>query len=208
MIETLGDTLAGTDRLLVVTSAIGVLDGDGRMTTEDDLPPAETSNPRVATEQAAAVAARGGKVAIVRLPPSVHGDGDHAFVPIVIRIARERGFSAYRRDLENRWSAVHRLDAARVFRLALEKGVAGARYHAVAEPGIPFRHIAEVVARRLDIPLIALAANEAEAHFSWFAHFAELDCWAAADRTKEALGWRPEGPGLLADIDREAYFRS
>lgn len=209
VIETLGDMLAGTDRLLIVTSAIGVIDGGGRIVTEDDIAPAEASNPRVATEQAAAaVAARGGKVAIVRLPPSVHGDGDHAFVPIVIRTARAKGFSAYRRDLENRWSAVHRLDAARVFRLVLEKGVAGARYHAVAESGVPFRHIAEAIARRLDIPLIALAAEEAKEHFTWFAHFAELDCWAAADQTKETLGWRPTEPGLLADIDREFYFRS
>jgi len=209
VIETLGDTLAGTDRLLVVTSAIGVLAGNGRPASEDDLPPAERPNPRAATEQAAgAVAARGGKVAIVRLPPSVHGDGDHGFVPMLIRIAREKGLSAYCGDRQNQWSAVHRLDAARVFRLALESGASDARYHAVAEPGVPFSRIAEVISRRLGVPLVALARNEAEAHFGWFAHFAALDCQASAERTKAALGWLPGRLGLLADLDREAYFTS
>ncbi|TGQ35654.1 SDR family oxidoreductase [Mesorhizobium sp. M00.F.Ca.ET.216.01.1.1] len=208
-IETLGAALAGTDRLLVVTSAIGLLAGRDRVVSEDDLPPAETPNPRVATERtAAAVAARGGKVAVVRLPPSVHGDGDHGFVPILIRIARETGLSAYPSDRENRWPAVHRLDAARAFRLALEKGASGVRYHAVAESGVPFRRIAEVVARRLNVPLVALAPNEAKAHFGWFAHFAMLDCQASGERTEGALGWQPTRSGLLADIDREVYFRS
>jgi nucleoside-diphosphate-sugar epimerase len=208
-IETLGAALAGTDRLLVVTSAIGLLAGRGRLATEDDLPSPGTPNPRVATERAAtAVAERGVKVAVVRLPPSVHGDGDHAFVPILIRIARERDLSAYAGDRENRWPAVHRHDAARVFRLALERGASGARYHAVAESGVPFRGIAEVIARRLNVPLAALAPDEVEAHFGWFAHFATMDCSASAERTVRALGWQPTRSGLLADIDRDAYFRS
>jgi nucleoside-diphosphate-sugar epimerase len=172
-IEAMGAALEGTDRPLIVTSGTGLLT-PGILATEATM---QTSgSPRVASEEAAtAVAARGVRVSVVRLPPSVHGDGDHGFVPMLIGIAREKGVSVYVGEGENRWPAVHRLDAARLFRLALEKGTAGARYHGVAEEGVPFREIAGVIGRRLNLPVVSKAPEEAAAHFGWFAHFAAID---------------------------------
>lgn len=199
----LGAAFAGTDRPLVATSAIGILP-PGHLSTEDSRPArGAAAHPRAATEAAAdAVAATGVTVSLVRLPPSVHGPGDHGFVPTLIRIARETGVSAYPGDGGNRWPAVHRDDAARLFRLALERG-RGARYHAVAEEGIRFGEIARAIGDGLGLP--TRAAAEADAHFGWFARFAALDVPALADTTRAALDWRPRGPGLLADI--AGYFR-
>jgi len=207
-IEALGSALAGSDRPLLVTSGTGVLP-PGRLATEDTMPPSSGPNPRVASEEAArAVADRGVRVSVVRFPPSVHGDGDHGFVPMLINIAREKGVSAYIGDGLNRWPAVHRLDAAHLFRLALEHGSARAYYHGVAEEGVPFRQIAEVIGRRLNIPVVSKTSEEAAAHFTWFAHFAALDVPASSKQTQEKLGWRPTQPGLIADIDRPSYFKS
>jgi nucleoside-diphosphate-sugar epimerase len=204
VIETFGAALAGSDRLLIITSGTGLLP-PGRLAEENV--PASSAIPRVASEQAAdALAARGVHVSVVRLPPSVHGDGDHGFVPTLIRIARAKGLSAYVGDGSNRWPAVHRLDAARLFRLALEKGSAGARYHGVADDGIPFREIAGVIGRRLNVPVVAKSPEEAADHFGWFAHFAALDNPASSKQTRELLGWQPKQPALIPDLDRPSYF--
>jgi nucleoside-diphosphate-sugar epimerase len=206
-VEALGSALAGPERPLIVTSGIGILP-PGRLATEETAPASgRTAHPRAASEEAAAlVAKRGVHVSIVRLPPSVHGDGDHGFVPILIGIAREKGVSAYVGEGLNRWPAVHRLDAAHLFRLALEKGAAGARYHGVADEGIAFREIACVIGRRLGVPIVSKTAEEAASHFGWFAHFAALDIPASSERTRELLGWRPRQPALIPDLDRPRYF--
>ncbi len=207
VIAALGAALAGSRRPLVVTSGTALLT-PGRLAFEKDAPPPKAF-PRVASEQAAAaVAARGVHVSVVRLAPSVHGDGDHAFIPFIIGFARDKGVSAYVGEGQNRWPAVHRFDAARLFRLTLEKGAAGAHYHGAAEEGVPFREIASVVARRLNLPLVSKSPAEAEEHFSWFAHFAAVDNPTSSQWTRTTLGWQPEHPGLIADIDRPAYFAS
>lgn len=174
-IEALGSALAGTDKPLIVTSGIGLFTTD-QLVTEEDISPSPGINPRVASEEAVdLLAARGVSVSVLRLPPSVHGEGDHGFVPMLIGIAREKGVSVYGERL-NYWCAVHRLDAARLYRLALEKPAApGTRYHAVAEEGILFRDIAEVIGRRLNIPVVSKTKEEAAQFFSWFAHFAAME---------------------------------
>lgn len=206
-IAALGAALEGSDRPLLVTSGTGLL-SPGHIVTEDDVATSAT-NPRVASEQAAdAVVARGVRAAVVRLPPSVHGEGDHGFVPRLIAIARERGAAAYIGEGRNRWPAVHRFDAARLYRLALEHVVAGRRYHAVAEEGVPFRDIAVVIGRRLDLPVVSRTPEEAAGHFGWFAHFAAIDNHASSECTRAALGWQPAGPGLIRDLDQPCYFES
>jgi nucleoside-diphosphate-sugar epimerase len=208
-IECLGSALAGSDRPLIVTSGTGLL-APGRLATEDQVPlSGPGAIPRIASEEAAAsVAARGVRVMVVRLPPSVHGDGDHGFVPLLIGMAREKGLSAYIGEGLNHWPAVHRLDAGRLFRLALEQGSAGARFHSVAEEGVPFRDIAQAIARQLKVPLISQTREEAARHFGWFAHFAALDNLASSERTREQLGWKPTQRGLIADLERGRYFEA
>ncbi|ARQ03097.1 SDR family oxidoreductase [Pseudorhodoplanes sinuspersici] len=206
VIKALGSALVGSNRPLIITSGIGLLP-QGRLVTEGDVP--ASSIPRVASEEAAnSVAAGGVRVSIVRLSPSVHGVGDHGFVPMLINLAREKGVSAYVGDGLNRWPAVHRLDAARLYRLALEKNAAGARYHGVAEEGVPFRAIAEVIGRRLNVPVVSKTAEEAAEHFGWFAHFASMNVPASSAKTRELLGWQPRQRGLIEDIDQPGYFGS
>jgi nucleoside-diphosphate-sugar epimerase len=207
-IEALGSALVSSDRPLIITSGIALLP-PGRLATEESMPPSPSPTPRVASEEAAGtIADRGVRVSIVRLPPSVHGDGDHGFVPILINMARQKGASAYIGEGLNRWPAVHRLDAAHLFRLALEKGAARAYYHGVAEEGVPFREIAEVIGHRLKVPVVSIAPKEAANHFAWFADFAAMDVPASSQKTRELLGWKPKHPGLIADVDREQYFKT
>jgi nucleoside-diphosphate-sugar epimerase len=205
-IEALGAVLAGSGRPLIVTSATAVAHTPGRLTTEEDAP--NSPVPRVASEEAAAaVMARGAHVAVMRLP-QVHDPVKQGLITYLIATAREKGVSAYLGDGLNRWPAVHRLDAARLYRLALEKGSAGARYNAVAEEGVPFRQIAEAIGRGLKVPVVAKSAEEAGAHFGWLAHFAALDMPASSALTRERLGWRPKGVGLISDLDQARDFES
>jgi nucleoside-diphosphate-sugar epimerase len=206
-IEALGAALAGSERPLLVTSGTAIV-SPGRLATEDDVRAPDSPLPRVSEEAAASFEARGVRVSAIRLSPSVHGDGDHGFVPTLIRIARDKGVSAYVGDGLNRWTAVHRLDAAQLYRLALEKGAGGARYHGVAEEGIAFRDIAEAIGRGLKIPAVSKSPEEAAGHFGWFAHFAGLDCPASSKLTQERLGWRPTQRTLIEDLELGTYFRA
>ena len=204
-IETIGAALVGSDRPFIVTSGTA-LTAPSRLATEQDA--ANSTFPRKSEEAAAAAAAAGARVSVLRLPPSVHGVGDHGFVPLLIRIAREKGISAYVAEGLNRWPAVHRLDAARVYRLVLETCSLALRYHAVADESVTFRDIAQVIGRRLNIPVLSKSPQEAEAHFGWFAHFVGLDCPASSAWTQEQLGWRPTQASLIPDIDQPSYFET
>ena len=208
-IEALGSALADSDRPFVITSGTALLT-PGHLAIEDIVPTFDShSFPRVASEVAAAsMAARGVRVSVVRLPPSVHGDGDHGFVPRLIGIAREKSVSAYVGDGLNRWPAVHRLDAAHLYRLVLEKGSAGARYHGVADEGVPVREIADVIGQRLNVPVVGKSREEAADHFGFLGFFVGVDCPASSAQTQERLGWRATQPGLIPDLDRPRYFET
>lgn len=197
VIEALGSALEASSRPLLVTSG---LSGLPRGATEADLP--NPASPRKSEEAARAVAARGVRVATVRLAPSVHGLGDHGFVPILIRTARQKGVSAYLGEGQNCWSGVYRRDAARVYRLALEQGVTESVYHAVADEAVSFRAIADVIGSRLGLPV----ASRDRDHFGWFANMAGADMSVSSARTRELLGWKPQGPSLLVDLDQPGYY--
>ncbi len=205
-IEALGAALQGSDCPLLVTTGLALL-APGRLATEDDAPPpVSPSYPRASEAAAAALAARGVNASTVRLSPSVHGDGDQGFVPMLIGLAREKGVSAYVGDGLNRWPAVHRLDAARLYRLALEQGVPGARYHGAADEGVPLHEIAEIIGKRLNLPVVSKSPEEAAAHFGWIAYFVGVDAPASSALTQARLGWKPVQPGLIADMDAGTYF--
>ena len=202
-IEAMGAVLEGSERPMLVTSGLALI-APGRIATEEDK--ASPDFPRASETAAAAVAARGVRASAVRLAPSTHGAGDHGFVPHLIKLAREKGVAAYIGDGQNRWPGVHRLDAARLYRLALEQGVERGPYHAVDDEGVPFKAIAEVIGRRLGVPVVSKTSEEAAAHFGWFAGFAGMDIPSSSARTRSVLGWKPEQPGLLADLDQPHYF--
>ncbi|MGW5103265.1 SDR family oxidoreductase [Streptomyces sp. NPDC004100] len=204
-IRAMGAALAGSDRPLVVTSGTAI-GPTGRLISEADDPAPGTH--RTASEEATtALAGDGVRASVVRLAPTVHGRGDHGFVPRLIAVAREKGAAAYVGDGANRWPAVHRLDAARLFRLALEKAPAGQRLHAAAEEGVPFRQIAEVIGRHLDIPVLSLTGEEAEARYGFVGRFTGVDNPTSSALTRELLGWRPTETELLADLEEGHYFQ-
>ena len=203
-IETLGEALAGSGRPLVVTSGTGLLP-PGRVGTEQDEPDTTPFAALRGASEAAALgfAGRGVRAVVLRLPFSVHGAGDHGFVPALIGIARAAGVSAYPGDGANRWPAVHRLDAANLFRVAVEGVPAGVRLHGVAEEGVPVRDIAEVIGRHLSVPVRSVSDA---GHFGFLAHFVTADGPASSALTRERTGWQPVQPGLIADLDKGHYF--
>jgi nucleoside-diphosphate-sugar epimerase len=203
-IEAIGSTLAGSDRPLIVSAGIGPLN-PGHLATEDLEPRDNALMPRVSEQAAMTLRPQGVSAAVVRLP-QVHDPVKQGLVTYLIKLAREKHVSAYVGEGRNRWAAAHVLDVARLYRLALEKHEAGAKYHAVGEEGVPFRDIAEVIGRGLKIPVVSMSPNEAAAHFGWMAMFAGLDMPASSKQTQERLGWRPTGPGLIADLEQMQYF--
>jgi nucleoside-diphosphate-sugar epimerase len=213
-VETFGEALADSDRPFVIASGTLGL-APGRVGTErDGLGPASATahqsggpQTRMATAQTTlSLASRGVRSSVVRLTPTVHGDGDHGFMAALVGIARDKGISGYIGDGSNRWPAVHRLDAAHLFRLALEKAPAGSVLHAVADEGVPIRDIAEVIGRHLDLPVGAISPENAGEHFAWLAAYLAIDSPASSELTRELLGWQPTHPGLIADLDKGHYF--
>ncbi len=204
-IEALGDALAGSGRPLVITSGTGMgSGGPGELATEDHFD-AHHANPRKASEEAGvSVAKRGVNVSVVRLP-QVHDTVKQGLITYAVQVAREKGVSAMIGEGLNRWPSAHVLDVARLYRLALEKADAGARYNAVAEEGVPMREIAEVIGKGLKVPVVSLSADEAGAHFGWLAMFAGLDMPASSAQTRAKLGWNPTGPGLITDLANMRY---
>lgn len=202
-IETIGDALAGTGRPFIMCTGSGFASGKTRTEVDAGAP-----SPRQASEQAAlALAARGVRSMVMGLPPTVHGAGDHGFIHTLVEMAKAKGASAYVGDGRNRWPAVHRLDAAVLFRLGLEKGAAGSRLHAIDDEGIATRQIAEVIGRHLKLPVVSKQAGaEVMEHFGWLGHFFAMDLPASSLITREALGWAPTQPGLLADLAQGHYF--
>ncbi|WPU66505.1 SDR family oxidoreductase [Peredibacter starrii] len=207
VIEALGSSLIGTKKPIVVTSGTVVLqngvmgrENDSRIGTSKDIP-------RLASEEAAlTLSAKGVNASIVRLSPSVHGEGDHGFVPALIAIAREKGFSAYVGGGKNRWPTVHRLDAARLFRLALEKSGHCQVYHGVGEEGIATKNIALAIGRGLNIPVKSISEEEASSHFGWLGDFMLKDVPTSSEQTRNQLGWMPREVGLIDDLDSGIYY--
>jgi nucleoside-diphosphate-sugar epimerase len=203
-VAAMGDALAGTGKPMVVTSVTSLLRPGAEGTEHDEA--ASDGNPRGRAEiDALALAERGVRVSAVRLPPSVHGEGDDGWVPALLRIARRQGFSGYVGEGANRWPAVHRLDAASLFRLALERADAGARWHAVADEGVPMRDIATAIGDVVGVPPRAVDADAVEEHFGFLARFVAMDSPRSSLHTRRALGWEPVRPGLLADIASGSY---
>ena len=204
-IETLGTALEGSDQPMVISTGTALIK-PGQVATEEDSTDPD-SHPRLKVEDAAkAFAERGVRTATVRPGASVHGEGDHGFVPVLIDIARTKGVSAYIGEGSNRWPAVHRLDAAHLYRLALEKAPAGSVFHAIADEGVPTREIVEIIGRHLDLPVVSIAPEDAAEHFGWMGMFFAVDAPASSALTQERLGWRPTHPGLIEDLEQGYYF--
>ena len=203
-IEAMGAALEGSDRPLVIASGV-LTTAQGRPATEED-PPAPEFPRSPAAVMTLALAEKGIRSSVVRLPPTTHGQGDHGFISTIIGIARDKGVSGYVGDGSNVWSAVHRSDAAHVYRLVVEHAPAGSVWHAVAEVGVPTRSIAEVIGRHLDIPVVAIAPDKAAEHFGWIGAFWGANAPASSAITRHRLRWRPSGPTLLEDLEARHYF--
>lgn len=204
-IATIGEVLAGSNRPLIVTSGTALV-SPGKLATEDTRSPFNPAWPRASEQAADAVAKLGVRTAAIRLSPSVHGEDDkHGFIPILVNIAREKGISAYIGDGLNRWNAVHRLDAARLYRLALENTTAGTCFHAAAEETITVKAIAEAIGKQLNIPVVSITPEAAAEHFGWFSQMAVIDCPASSKWTQEQLKWQPAQATLLTDIENGIY---
>jgi nucleoside-diphosphate-sugar epimerase len=206
-IEAMAEALVGSGRPLVITSGTGRR-APGQVATEDVLPdPTTDPTGRVATELfGTSFVERGVRVSVMRFPPSVHGRGDHGFIPRLISIARSKGVSAYPGDGTNRWPAVHRLDAAHLFRLGVESAPAGTRLHGVGDEGVQVREIAEVIGHHLNVPVTSVAGDQVAEHFGFLGAFFAADLPASSAITQQMLGWRPVQPGLIADLDEGHYF--
>lgn len=202
-IEAMGEVLVGTEKPFVVTSGLAGL-ANGGIATEDERPDPQPNYPRRSEHAAMAFADRGVRVSVVRLAASVHGEGDRGFVPGLIQIARESGVAGYPGDGRNRWPAVHRFDAAQLYRLALESAPAGARLHGVSDEGVPLRELADVIGRHLGLPVASVPVD----HFGWLAPFVPVDIPASSAQTQKRLGWHPVQIGLLADLEAGHYFSS
>jgi nucleoside-diphosphate-sugar epimerase len=215
-VETFGDALAGSDRPLVIASGtLGLM--PGRLLTEPDGHGVNESLQRIGggpqtrhatAELVLSLASRGVRSSVLRLSPTVHGDGDHGFMASLVGIARTRGVSGYIGDGSNRWPAVHRFDAAHLCRLAIENAPAGSTLHAVGDEGVPVREIAEVIGRQLDVPVKSIDAEDAGEHFTWLAGFIGLDSPASSALTRELLAWKPNHLGLIEDLEQGHYFNS
>jgi nucleoside-diphosphate-sugar epimerase len=203
-IETIGAVLQGSSRPFIVSSGVGV--AQGRAATENDPPlPASPSLPRVSEVTAVGLMERGVHASVMRLP-QVHDTVKQGLVTPLVAIARAKGVSAYVGEGHNRWPAAHVTDVAHLYRLALEKGTAGARYHAVAEEGVPLKDIATAIGRGLNVPVTSISREQAQEHFGFFGFFAGRDSPVSSARTREQLGWNPTGPGLLTDLANMHYF--
>jgi nucleoside-diphosphate-sugar epimerase len=215
-VETFAEVLEGSDRPLVIASGtLGV--APGKIATELD---GHVDDPSLASygegplvrratgEYVLSLASRGVRSSVMRLPPTNHGDGDNGFMAALVAIARDKGVSAYVGDGSNRWPAVHRLDSAKLFALAVENAPAGSTLHAVADEGVPIRDIAGVIGSHLDVPVVSIAPEDADEHFTWLARFIGADCPASSILTRELLGWEPKQIGLVEDLDQGHYFRT
>jgi nucleoside-diphosphate-sugar epimerase len=205
-VQTIGDTLAGTNRPFLLASGVAGL-AQGRPSTEDDASPFHgPDSPRAGSENLALdFVDRGVHTVSLRFAPTVHGARDHGFIAIIAAVAREKGVSGYPADGTNRWAAVHRSDAARMVALGLAKAPAGARLHAVAEVGVPTRDIAEAIGRAFNLPVTSIDPGDVPGHFGWIGTFFSMDLAATSTATQELLGWTPTGPTLIEDIDAGAY---
>lgn len=203
-IEALGSVLAGSDRPLMVTTGLGGLAGPGQLATEDSVIPPDFPLPRVSEQVTLALLSKGVRALVIRLP-QVHNTLKQGLITLAIAVAREKGVSAYAGDGTSRWAAAHVSDVARLYRLALEKNEAGAKYHAIAEEGVRWRDIAETIGQGLKVPVVSITPEEAPAHFGWWGRWASDGLLASSAITRKKLGWIPNGPGLIPDLEQVDY---